>query len=84
MLATAFVGALAYGALDAHDITWGVAQTEQATVVPGDITWGAAPGDITWGAASGDITWGAASGDITWGAASGDITWGTAPTGTAV
>ncbi|WP_330320316.1 5'-nucleotidase [Streptomyces clavifer] len=83
MLATAFVGALAYGALGVHDIAGGTAPAEQATVVPGDITWGAGSGDITWGAASGDITWGAGSGDITWGAASGDITWGAAPTGTA-
>ncbi|HWU10918.1 MAG TPA: 5'-nucleotidase [Streptomyces sp.] len=60
MLATAFVGALAYGALGAQDITWGAAQAEQATAVPGDITWGAAPVDITWGTASGDITWDAA------------------------
>lgn len=74
VLATAFVGALAYGALGVHDITWGAAPTEQATAVPGDITWGAAPADITWGATSGDITWGVAPRDITWGAA---------PTGTA-
>ncbi|KPC82122.1 5'-nucleotidase [Streptomyces sp. NRRL S-4] len=67
VLATAFVGALAYGAVGTQDITWGVASVEQ--VAPGDITWGAAPGDITWGAAPGDITWGAAPSDITWGAA---------------
>ncbi len=70
VLATAFVGALAYGAVGTHDVTWGVATAEQAA--PGDITWGAAPGDITWGAAEG--------GDITWGVATGDITWGAAPT----
>ena len=74
VLATAFVGALAYGALGVGDITWGVAPAEQATAVSGDITWGAAPADITWGAASGDITWGAAP---------SDITGGSAPTGTA-
>ncbi|TXS17180.1 5'-nucleotidase [Streptomyces sp. NBC_01201] len=83
VLATAFVGALAYGALGVQDITWGAAQAEQATAVPGDITWGAAPTDITWGVASGDITWGAPPTDITWGATSGDITWGVAPTGPA-
>lgn len=83
VLATAFVGALAYGTSGAHDITWGAVQAEQASAVPGDITWGAAAGDITWGAAPADITWGANSGDITWGVAPGDITWGAAPTGTA-
>ncbi|MFD3657135.1 hypothetical protein [Streptomyces sp. NPDC058620] len=58
MLATAFVGALAYGALGSGDITWGApaadvsAATQTAT---GDITWGdstpATLGDITWGVA---------------------------------
>ncbi|MFG3394740.1 hypothetical protein [Streptomyces parvus] len=50
MLATAFVGALAFGALSgqgAEDITWGAPAAESApaaqAAVPGDITWGIAP-----------------------------------------
>ncbi|THA76464.1 hypothetical protein E6R60_12690 [Streptomyces sp. A0642] len=58
VLATAFVGALAYGGLGASDITWGVAPRTASSHVEaapvGDITWGSvAPGD-----AKGDITWG--------------------------
>ncbi|MDJ1644189.1 MULTISPECIES: hypothetical protein [Streptomyces] len=50
MLATAFVGALALGALSAQgagDITWDSQEAASApaaqAAVPGDITWGAAP-----------------------------------------
>ncbi|GGP55358.1 hypothetical protein C6W96_19185 [Streptomyces sp. CS149] len=50
VLATAFVGALAFGALSgqgAEDITWGAPAAESApaaqAAVPGDITWGIAP-----------------------------------------
>lgn len=50
VLATAFVGALALGALSAQgagDITWDSQEAASApavqAAVPGDITWGAAP-----------------------------------------
>lgn len=65
VLATAFVGALAYGVVSATDITW---QNAPSTVVS-DVVAAPAPGDITWPVAphhsATDITWG--TNDITWG-----------------
>ncbi|RPK62760.1 hypothetical protein EES43_13110 [Streptomyces sp. ADI96-02] len=68
VLATAFVGALAFGALvgqGTEDITWSAS-------TPGDITWSApASGDITWNApASGSVSSEGLPGDITWGVTS--------------
>lgn len=57
VLATAFVGALAYGVLGATDITWPVGPH----AVPSEVATAAGAGDITWGVAPKDITWGSAA-----------------------